>query len=81
AELHGFDRAVRAYRLSLAAVAGLRGLIGRLGLACAFRPRSTLYLAAGAAGPDDIAAEFALRRRAGLPGRHLDFGALRGSFD
>lgn len=77
---YGFERAARAYRLSLAAVTGLGRLIGRLGIACALQPRSTLYLAAGEAGPNDIGGEFNLRRRAGLPGHHLDRGRLRQSF-
>lgn len=78
--LYGFERATRAYRLSLAAVTGLGDLIGRLGITCALRPRSTLYLAAGEAGPNDIAGEFKLRRRAGLPGHHLDSGRVHRSF-
>ncbi|QCI68491.1 NAD(P)/FAD-dependent oxidoreductase [Phreatobacter stygius] len=79
--LYGFERAVRAYRLSLSAVAGLTGLVGALGLSCSFQPRSSLYLAPGDSQSHDILPEFALRRRAELPGHHLDFAALHGTFE
>ena len=73
---YGFDRAAAIYRHSLAAVQGLTGLVGSLGLDCAFRPRSTLYIAAGDVGPAELKEESRLRERAGLPGMVLDHAEL-----
>ena len=41
-----FERAARAYRASLDAVAGLKSLVWRLGIACDMRDKNSLYLAA-----------------------------------
>ena len=46
-EVYGFERASRAYRASLDAVAGLKSLVWRLGIACDMRDKNSLYLAAG----------------------------------
>ena len=46
-EVYGFERAARAYRASLDAVAGLKSLVGQLGIACDMREKNSLYLAAG----------------------------------
>lgn len=46
-ELHGFDRAARAFRASLQAVSGLKSLIAGRQIACLLRERHSLYLAAG----------------------------------
>jgi len=74
-EAYGFERASRAYRASLDAVAGLKSLIERLGIACDMRARNSLYLAAGdTAG--ELIEEHGLRRRAGLPGDFLDHAML-----
>ena len=78
--LYGFDRAAEVYRQSFDAVAGLRGLVGRLELPCAFVPRDTVYLAAGEVGPRVLAEEHALRKRVGLPGQLLDHAALRAAY-
>jgi glycine/D-amino acid oxidase-like deaminating enzyme len=75
-EFYGFDQAVTIYRHSIAAVRGLQDLAGTLGLTCAFRPRSTLYLAAGDVGPTVLREEHLLRARAGLPGMLLDHADL-----
>ena len=45
-EVYGFERASRAYRASLDAVAGLKSLVWRLGIACDMRDKNSLYLAA-----------------------------------
>ena len=74
-ELYGFERASRAYRASRDAVAGLKSLVWRLGIACDMRDKNSLYLAA-----DDNSAslveEHRWRARAGLPGDFLDHAAL-----
>jgi glycine/D-amino acid oxidase-like deaminating enzyme len=80
AALYGFEKAAEAYRCSFMAVQGLRDLIARLELGCAFIPRETVYLAAGEVGPRELADERALRERAGLPGALLDHATLLGAF-
>ncbi len=75
-DLYGFEVAADVYNRSLRAVAGLRSLVGALGLPCAFRDRSTLYLAGGDAGTAELQHEHALRQRAGLPGRLLNHTEL-----
>ncbi len=77
---YGFDRAAQLYRRSVAAVQGLAGLVGSLGFDCAFRPRSTLYISAGEAGPSALREEHLLRERAGLPGLLLDHKDLLSRF-
>ena len=67
-EIYGFERASRAYRASLDAVAGLKSLVWRLGIACDMRDKDSLYLAAGESSADLIE-EHRLRGNApGLPG-------------
>ena len=51
-EAYGFERAARAYRSSLDAVAGLKSLVGELGITCDMRDKNSLYLAAAKAAPD-----------------------------
>ncbi|MCV9962909.1 FAD-binding oxidoreductase [Pararhizobium sp. BT-229] len=77
---YGFDRAASIYRRSAAAVEGLSGLVRALGINCAFRPRSTLYIAAGETDPAGLHDEHILRERAGLPGMFLDHGGLLSRF-
>jgi glycine/D-amino acid oxidase-like deaminating enzyme len=77
--LYGFERAVRAYRASLAAAQGLVSLAGQLRLPCDLHHRNALYLAPGDRA-DDLIAEAALRKRAGLPTQYLDFAALKSSY-
>jgi glycine/D-amino acid oxidase-like deaminating enzyme len=74
-EAYGFERASRAYRASLYAVAGLRSLIAILGMACDMHARDSLYLAAGDTARELIE-ENGLRQRAGLPGDYLDHAML-----
>jgi glycine/D-amino acid oxidase-like deaminating enzyme len=78
--IYGFERAARVYRQSLAAVAGLHDLVRRRRLSCSFRPRSSLYLAAGDNGARALLAEHELRERAGLPGTFLDYRTLRSEY-
>lgn len=80
ADFYGFETAADVYRRSHAAVQGLAGLVGALGLPCGFSPRASLYLAAGDAGPATLRAELAAREKAGLPGVFLDHPALLGAF-
>jgi glycine/D-amino acid oxidase-like deaminating enzyme len=75
-ELYGFETAAEVYRRSNAAVAGLAELVSTHRLPCAFHPRPTLYLAAGDVVEKELAAELALRHRAGLPGQLLPYRTL-----
>lgn len=80
-ELHGFEAAAGIYRKSFHAVQALREHVARLGLDCAYRPRPTLYLAAGTGeGEKELRAECGLRERAGLPTRYLPYTTLLGEY-
>ncbi|MEO8317521.1 MAG: FAD-dependent oxidoreductase [Bradyrhizobium sp.] len=74
-EAYGFERASRAYRASLEAVAGLKSLVLQLGIGCDMRDKNSLYLAAGSS-TRELQEEHHLRERAGLPGDFLDHGML-----
>jgi len=74
-EAYGFERAARAYRASLAAVAGLKSLVLQNGIICEMRDRDSLYLAAGDTAKE-LLEEHRLRLRAGLPGEFLDHARL-----
>jgi glycine/D-amino acid oxidase-like deaminating enzyme len=78
-ELYGFERASRAYRASLDAVAGLKSLVWRLGIACDMRDKNSLYLAAEESC-NSLLEEHRCRARAGLPGDFLDHAALLDRF-
>ena len=78
-ELYGFERASRAYRASLDAVAGLKSLVWRLGIACDMRDKHSLYLAADESS-NSLLEEHRCRARAGLPGDFLDHAALLDRF-
>jgi glycine/D-amino acid oxidase-like deaminating enzyme len=78
-EAYGFERAARAYRASLEAVAGLTSLVAELGVACGMRDKNSLYLAADESGAG-LLEEHRWRTRAGLPGEFLDHGTLLDSF-
>ncbi|ANM03397.1 FAD dependent oxidoreductase protein [Rhizobium phaseoli] len=78
---YGFERAAGIYRRSAAAVAGLAKLIAANAIACGFRPRNTLYLAANQEGARDLLEERQLRRRAGLPGVYLEHPDLFTQFE
>ncbi|AHG44571.1 N-acetylglucosamine-1-phosphate uridyltransferase [Rhizobium leguminosarum bv. trifolii CB782] len=80
-DYYGFERAAGIYRRSGAAVAGLSKLIAANGIACGFRPRNTLYLAANQEGARDLRQERQLRRRAGLPGVYLEHPDLFTQFE
>ncbi len=73
---YGFERAANIYRRSLQAVTGLKSLVGTLGLSCAFRDRSSLYMTGAGTGARELLAEHELRQRAGLPGAYLDYQTL-----
>ena len=77
AGLYGFEAAADIYRRSFAAVAGLRQLVTARRIRCALTPRDALYLAAEEMGEKELAEEFAMRRRAGLPGQLLNHDALK----
>jgi glycine/D-amino acid oxidase-like deaminating enzyme len=78
-ETYGFERASRAYRASLEAVAGLRALVARLGIACDMRAMNSLYLASGESSTG-LQEEHRGRVRAGLPGEFLDHATLLDKF-
>ena len=78
-EVYGFERASRAYRASLDAVAGLKSLVWRLGIACDMRDKNSLYLAADESS-DSLMEEHRWRARAGLPGDFLDHAVLLDRF-
>ena len=78
-EAYGFERAARAYRASLEAVAGLKSLVAELGIACGMRDKNSLYLAADESSAG-LMEEHRWRTRAGLPGDFLDHGTLLDSF-
>lgn len=77
---YGFDRAANIYHQSLLAVSGLKSLVGTLGLDCAFRDRSSLYLAGAGSDARELLAEHTLRMRADLPGVYLDHSTLLREF-
>ncbi len=77
---YGFERAANIYRQSLEAVAGLKSLAASLGLRCAFRDRSSLYMAGQDTRAHELRGEHALRERAKLPGVLLDHAALMNRF-
>jgi glycine/D-amino acid oxidase-like deaminating enzyme len=77
---YGFERAANIYRRSLQAVTGLKTLVGSLGLNCAFRDRSSLYMAGEGTGARELLAEHVLRKRAGLPGAYLDHPTMLRTF-
>jgi glycine/D-amino acid oxidase-like deaminating enzyme len=79
-DLYGFERAARAYRLSLQAVRGLQSLVEQRQIACRMRVRNSLYLAAGTTDAHALMKEHELRTRAGLPGDFLDYQTLRHEF-
>jgi glycine/D-amino acid oxidase-like deaminating enzyme len=78
-EAYGFERASRAYRASLDAVAGLKSLVRHLGLPCELRDKNSLYLAAGDTAKA-LLDEHQLRVRAGLPGDFLSHQMLLESY-
>jgi glycine/D-amino acid oxidase-like deaminating enzyme len=78
--LYGFEAAADVYRRSFRAVAGLSDLVAGLQLDCGFAPRDTVYLAAGEIGLRELADEYALRQRAGLPGDLIDHATLLDAF-
>jgi glycine/D-amino acid oxidase-like deaminating enzyme len=78
-DLYGFERASRAYRASLHAVAGLKSLVLQLGLPCEMRDKNSLYLATGSTSKE-LYEEHRLRERAGLPGDFLDHAMLLDAF-
>ncbi len=77
---YGFERAANIYQRSLQAVTGLKSLVSTLGLACAFRDRSSLYMTGQGTGARELLAEHELRKRAGLPGVYLDYKTLVEAF-
>ena len=78
-EVYGFERAARAYRASFDAVAGLKALVGQLGITCDMRAKNSLCLAAGDSS-GELLEEHRVRERAALPGDFLDHGMLLDRF-
>jgi glycine/D-amino acid oxidase-like deaminating enzyme len=78
-QAYGFEKASRAYRASLDAVAGLKSLILHLGISCEMADRHSLYLATRDTDKELIE-EHRLRERAGLPGSFLNHRTLLDAF-
>ncbi len=78
-QAYGFEKASRAYRASLDAVAGLKSLILHLGIPCELGDRHSLYLATRDTDKE-LFEEHQLRQRAGLPGSFLDHRTLLDTF-
>ena len=76
-DAYGFEKAAFAYRLSLSAVSGLGDLAATLGIACDWRWRDALMLAAEGDDGRSIEEEATARKRAGLPSAFLRPEALR----
>ena len=72
----GFADASRAWHRSLEAVRGIEQLVLENSIACAFRPRSALYLAGNVLGQKELANEVQLRSSIGLPSRFLSQSEL-----
>ncbi len=77
---YGFERAANIYQRSLQAVTGLKSLVASLNVPCAFRDRSSLYIAGQGTDSRELLVEHNLRQRAGLPGSYLDYKTLAGAF-
>lgn len=77
---YGFEKAARIYRRSEMAVRELGILTSALGLPCNYTQRATLYLGGGDVGFSELAEEYELRQKAGLPGDLLDRGLLHEHF-
>jgi len=75
----GKKNAVRAWRRSRLAVNALSARLGELQVADVAR-RNSLYLAGDMLDPEELAAEHAARRSAGLPSRYLRRKELRDQF-
>ena len=73
----GFERARRAWLWSQSAVQDLGALVRQQDIACAFRPRTALYLAGNILGASDLAEEGRQRRAIGLPSAFLDAASLK----
>jgi glycine/D-amino acid oxidase-like deaminating enzyme len=73
----GADRAARAWLRSFRAVADLGGLVQRLQIPCAFRPRRALYLAGNDLDATELAKECRQRRAIGLPSEFLSHAQLK----
>jgi len=76
----GKGRAEQAWRRSRLAVSNLHGRIRELGIACDLAERDSLYLAGDALGPDELRAEAAARRLAGIAATYLPAKQLKERF-
>lgn len=76
----GKGRAEQAWLRSRLAVSNLHGRIRELGIACDLAERDSLYLAGDALGPDELRAEAAARRLAGIAATYLPAKQLKERF-
>ncbi len=76
-ELHGAERATRAYRRCVEAVLNLESIIAALDDDCGYRRRSCLYLASSEADARALPEEWRLRREAGIEVELLDGADLQ----
>ncbi len=76
----GRDKAERAWRRSVRAVADLRRLVERERITCGWRDAKTLYLAGDAYGYRALKKETEARAASGIPGAYLGGAELRARF-
>ncbi len=72
----GFDMAAAVYRASMRTVRRIGALVAALAIDCDFRWRGSLLLAGNRLDAAGLAAEHAIRARAGIAGDYLTAGAL-----
>jgi len=73
-------KAARAWRRSYAATQDLIALVREEGIRCGLATCNSLYLAGNDVGARGLKAEWAARRRIGLPGEYLSGVALRAEY-
>lgn len=76
----GFDIAAAIYLQSVRTIGTIRNLVTRFSDDCGFADRPTIFLAGNKLDPSDLREELRIRQRAGIDGRFLDNGALKGEF-
>lgn len=80
-DLVGEEAAVRAYELCLESITTLEGIIKKLGIACDFSRKSSLYLASDRHGAKDLEKEYTIRKKHQLPVTLLDRATLKENFN
>ncbi|MES2905993.1 MAG: FAD-dependent oxidoreductase [Pseudomonadota bacterium] len=76
ADYIGLEKALKVYRQSFASVDYISQLVAKLGIACDFAPRKTLYLEGNKLNSTQLHDEFKLREQASFPCQWLDKKAV-----